>query len=413
MRGVSALSSLLLAAVIIQLYGLQKFGEFSLALVTIRLVGVFGMFSLDSLLLRLLLRLQVRGGKQLKSRLIGDCNGFAMLSSLLAFVVVIAVSLTSGACLGFGGFWLSLIGLSPLIVMQNMANIQSAILRSKRHDFESQLVVVGIPIIVPLLVCSVFLTNDWRPYYLAEVAMVAGMVLAVVYGRFLTMISLFTGVTGAFSKLAGKRRRLLIYSSAVHSANVMNFFTEWYSGFLVALTQSFEVVGVLRVFQQFGKAVHLISHSVELPFSTEIANAHIERDGSLIRRRLVQSQVILGAAGIIFFLLVLLVRDFAFEIYDLDGDQVKLAFFIFMGLTVSRLFAGASASALNIMDATPLLIKASQLSILIGVALLSAMVPFLGLEGASLALGLQTLIQSSINYYFMRIALNRMSSGSK
>lgn len=404
-RAASAGGSLLFAAAIIQLYSLEKFGQFALALATVRLLGVAGMFSLDSLLLRLLLRLQSRGATHLYPRLITQCSGFALVISGVVLIVLAMVAL-GGVLVGDEQpFWISLLLLSPLVLGQNIANIQSAWLRLERRDLESQLVVVGIPIVLPLiLVAGLFLLPN-RPDNLPEIAMVAGMAAAILYGWLQTGIAPQRGLRTGLSNFTERRLRVLRYSSAVHSANVMNFFTEWYAGFITAVTQSFEVVGVLRVFQQFGKAVHLVSHSVELPFATEIANAHIRRDPDEIHRRLVQSQMILGAAGVGLVLAIFIAKDLIFAMYELDSGAISFAFYLYISLVAARLLGGASASALNIMDTTPQLLKASRISIVVGVALLSAMVPFFGLLGAAIALGLQVVTQAAINYYFVLTVL--------
>lgn len=404
-RAASAGGSLLFAAAVIQLYSLEKFGQFALALATVRFLGVIGMFSLDSLLLRLLLRVQSRGATHLYQRLVTQCSGFAMVISVVVLVGLAVVALGGVVVGDEQPFWLSLLLLSPLVLGQNIANIQSAWLRLERRDLESQLVVVGIAIVLPLiLIAGLFLTTS-RPAYLPEIAMVAGMAAAVLFGWRQTGIAPLRGLRAGLANFSERRLRVLRYSSAVHSANVMNFFTEWYAGFITAVTQSFEVVGVLRVFQQFGKAVHLVSHSVELPFSTEIANAHIRRDPVEIHRRLVQSQMILGAAGIGLVLAIFIAKDLIFKMYELDSDAITFAFYLYIGLVAARLLAGASASALNIMNTTPQLLKASQISIVVGVALLSGMVPFFGLLGAAIALGLQVVTQAAINYYFVLTVL--------
>lgn len=407
-RGFAAFGSLALAAAIIRIFSLDRFGEYGFSLATARLIAPLALFSLDTMLLRMLLRMRTRGIDNLRERILTETAGPSVILSLASFTVVLVSSLALYVFAGGNSFWISLALTSPIILLQNMTLMQAAILRSDKRDYESQLVSMALPTFVALALVSLGWLIDSPPIYLPELATLLGMVLGAVLGwRFTGYGSLLEQLRSARS-CSFQRLRLMRYASGIHVANIMNYVTEWYGGFILAATQTFAAVGAIRVYQQFARAVMLVASSVEMPFATELAQSYMKRDVASIWRMLFLSQIILGLAGISLFAGFYFFSHIIFEIYDLDFETVSTSFFIFIGLVCSRLLNGAASSALAVMDSKTELIKASFYSLVVGLVLLTALVPYFGLNGAAIALGLQFLLQGAIYYAYLIVALRRL-----
>lgn len=401
-RGAAAGSSLVMAALVINLYSLEKFGELSFALLTVRIIAAFSLFSLDSLLLRTLLRCEGRDVGKLRLRLIRECTGLAEAVSLLAFICVLAMGALMTTLTGGEDFWLSMLVLSPIMLMQNSIASHASLLRERRRDALSQLVVAGIPSVLPILIVALaFLFGD-PPRYLPEAAYLTASTIAAVTGMLVTGLVPLRNLGFGLSRLVKRRVRILSYSSAIHSANVMNHLSEWYGPALLSATNSFAVVGLFRVFQQFALAFQLVSVSVEIPFSTEIAKAHIARNLEKLWALLRRSQFIIGSGGLAIAAVLLATPEFAYELLKIDLEQNGGLFFLLIGLLVFRLFAGASQSALVLMDSAPKLVRASTISLVLSAVIQTSLIPFFGLTGATLALGAQNILLGWTAYYFVR-----------
>jgi len=267
---------------------------------------------------------------------------------------------------------------------------------------------MAVPTFVALALVALGWLLEAPPRYLPEIATLFGMVLGAVLGWWFTGYGWGAAQLRSVRKFSPRRLRLLRYATGIHAANIMNYMTEWYGGFLLATTQTFAAVGAIRVYQQFARAVMLVASSVEMPLAIDLAQSYMRRDVTAIWRLLFLSQIMLGLAGIGLFIGFYLFSHIIFELYDLDFETVSTSFFIFIGLMCSRLLNGAASSALAVMDSKTELIKASFLSLIVGLVLLTALVPYFGLNGAALALGLQFMLQGAINYVFLIVAVRKI-----
>ena len=409
-RASAAAASLALAAILVRAYSLEKFGEFSFAYTSVRLVGVFCLFSLDTLMLRLLLRSEQREDAGAVQRLIAACSGTARVLSLGGFLFV---TLVAGAVLWAGGretFWTSILLLSPVVALQAAAALQAALLRAKRRDAWSQGVSYTIAAVVPLaLVLGGWAVNA-TPQYLPEIAVIAGQGAAVACGFALTGLGPWRHLREGIALFARRRLRILRYSSAVHAANLMNHASDWFGALLITIFQSFEAAGVLRIFQQLGSAFGLVGVSLEIPFSTEIARAHIRRRVADLKRLMSQSQVALGIIGALMGGAILIAADLIFALFDLPAAPYRGALLVLIGCYGIVMLTGAAASALHIMDCTRRLVRASTLSFAIAVALQSLLVPFYGVTGAVLGIGLAVAAKAVVNLLSVRAELRARTS---
>lgn len=406
-RAVSAFSGLAVAALVTNIYSLGKFGEFAFALMTVKAIGAFAIFSLDSLLLRTLLRRETRRDSKLELRLIKECSGIA---DAISFMVTLFTASISIICFVFSSqpdFWLAMFLLSPIIIAQNTAANQATLLRNSRRDAESQLVALGIPAILTAVILAFAIPLSSPPELLPEIASIVAAFSAVAYGTILTKLVPFRHLQFGFARLRQKRFRVLGYSGAVHTANVMNIISSWYGPALLSVTSTFEVVGIFRVLQQVAQAFHLISISVEVPFSTEIAKAHLARDIAGLRKLLCQSQYVIGFGGLVIAAVLAATPSWVYQLFGIDMTVHFATFFLLVALLVLRLFAGASQSALNLMDSAPSLIRASAWSLALAAVMQTALIPFFGLTGATVALGAQHLLVGWTAYFFLREDLKK------
>ena len=409
-RACAALASLAFAAVLVRAYSLEKFGEFSFAYTSVRLVGVLCLFSLDTLMLRLLLRAQERPAPAAQERIVTACAGTARVLALAGFALTALVAATILAAGGRPGFWMSVLLLAPVVVLQVAAALQVALLRAERRDASSQSVAYGIAAVAPLSIVAGAWAIGSMPAYLPEISVLIGNALAVLAGYVLTGLGPLRHLASGLALFARRRVRVLRLSSAVHAANLINFASDWYGALLITVFQSFEAAGVLRIFQQLGSAFGLVSVSLEVPFSTEIARAHIQRRVDALRRLLRQSQWLLGLGGAVLAGAIVLGADLIFALFGLPADPYRPALYLLVGCYGAALLAGAAASALHIMNCTRRLVRASAVSFVLAAALQSVLVPFFGLTGAVAGIGLAVAGKALVNYLSVRAELSRRAS---
>ena len=402
-RGSAALASLLLAALLVRVFSLEKFGQYSFALMSVRLAAALCLFSLDSLLLRMLMRNSQRQGT-LQKTIARDCMGNAQAIGLAGSAVAAAIA-TGGVLVDGSAFWRSLLIFSPVVTLHGVVSLQAGVLRAERRDVAAQWVLVGIVALMPLALISLAALSGWAPEFLPEIAILVSYVVAAFAGIGLSgYFPVVHAAKGARNLLMG-RIATLRYSSAIHGANVMNYITDWYVQFLVSGTQSFEAVGILRIFQQFTAALALAAQSIEIPFSTEIAQAHIARSHDRLRKLLLTSQLILGSAAVVALLAIFLLSPFILSFFDIDGARNSWLLFLLVAFYAVVLCTGASASALNLMECTGKLVRASFIAMVLAMAVSSIAIPTLGLLGAVIGLGSAVALRALINLYYVRTEL--------
>ena len=411
-RALAAAGSLALAALLVRAYSLGKFGEFSFAYTSVRLVGAMCLFSLDSLLLRVLLRGQERGGR-LAGSAVAATAGLARIVAIAGFVLVAVLAVTMQQWRGADGFWTSLALLSPIVVLQGSAALQASILRAQRRDAWSQAITFTLPAVLPLAVVGTGWAGGSLPPFLPEIAVLAAHIVAVAIGWRLTGLGPLTHAMNGARRFAQRRLKVLRYSGAIHGANVMNYAADWYSALLITLFASFEVTGVLRILQQFGAAFGLLAVSLEVPFSSEIARAHIARKWSEVKRLLRLSQAGLAAIGAVLAAAIVAGSDLIFALFDLPPEPYRLPLFVLVGCYVLVLATGAAASALNIMDCTARLVRSSAIALVLAFVLQTALVPFFGLTGAVLGIGLTVLAKAGVNYLSVRAELRSRQASAQ
>lgn len=408
LRGLSAFGSLALAALIVDLYSLERFGIFSFALLTTRVIAALLLFSLDSLLLRLLLRATGDSYRKGANRITQETSGLAMVFSLAGLLVIAGVTAIAIALVPEGGFWTSLLLLAPLIVTQNITSMQASVLRSRRRDVLTQWVTVGIVSLLPLAaIASARLLGNPHAY-LPELAIIAASLISAVIGAQHSGLQPLRHIGRGIASMRRGSWRILRYSSAVHSANVMNYISDWFGAMLVSSTQSFAMTGALRIIQQIGSAFQLVSASLEIPFSSEIAQAQIARQTKRLRTLLRSSQLALGAMGLVLCASILLTAQFFLPLFDANTADVRMALLIYVLLLTANFCNGAASSALSLMDATRRLIRASAIALVLTIVLQCLLVPLFGIVGAAAALGLGALVRGTTNYWFVRRELAEM-----
>jgi len=412
-RGTAAIASLVLTAVVIRAYSLGKFGEFSFALMTAKLVAAFALFSLDSLLLRLLLRGEPEGYRTGRSNIVLETGGITIILSCIVALILMVAALIGIFASSSAGFWVSLLIMLPIIPLQNSLLIQASLLRFERRDALSQLFAVGVPTALPVPIIGLAWLAGYTLPYLPEFTVVACYVIAFVASVAKGGAQPFRRIGPSVIGLWRGKWRILRYSSAVHSANMMNYVSDWYGTMLIAVTQSMEVTGALRVIQQFGSAFHLVSISVEIPLSTEIARAHVTRNFAKMKRYLLRSQVVLTGIGGVLTLMVIVASETILRLFEAYSDQTRLALILFVVLLGAKFLTGAAASALNLMDATRRLMRASAYALAITIALQSFLVPLFGIVGAAAALGAGVLARGATNYMFVRRELKERLNATK
>ena len=406
-RGMSAVASLGLAALVTTVYSLAVFGAFSFALMTVKMVAAIALFSIHSVLLKLLLRGELGQDRRARPAVVRECGGMATLFSLMAMVVVIAVALGAMELGASGDFWLSLALTAPIIPLQNITNVQAVVLRAERRDATSQVLLIGLPTILPPLVVGAGALAGQTPRFLPEVAATGALLVAALAGVVLSRTAPFLHLSAGARALLGRRHRIVRHAWAPHLANMMNYLSDWYGSMLLAATQSMEMTGALRIIQQFGAMFQLMITSVENPLSTEIGRAHRNRDYPAARRFLRHSQLLLGGAGWALALMAALLSGPILSAFKADLPQVQLALIVFLAFQAGRTLTGASGSALFLMDATSLLVRAATISLVLAAVLQSALVPFLGIVGAAAGLGAGMMARAVITYLFVQRELSR------
>lgn len=408
-RGLVAVAALATAAMIIRGYSLHVFGEYSFSIATVRLISAFSTFSLDSLLLRVLLRSDQRSNSVVVERVERECVGFGMLIAIAA--MTLTASLAAGMMMANPGasFWLSLLILSPIVPLQTAAALQAARLRADRRDTAAQMLTVGIAGLLPLPFLALPLLSSFSLRYLPEASALLAYVVAAAIGKRWIGNAFRGHLRHCISGPLRGRLRVVRYSWAIHSANMMNYLTEWYGGMLLSLTQSFAVVGVLRIFQQFGQIFALVSISIEAPLATEIAKAQVRRDFRRVSMLLHASQLALGLLGLAIFGCIALTSDLIFAFFEMDPKAHAAAFLVFILLQTAKMFTGAAASALNMMNGAHRLIRASAIALVVGLLLQSALIPFFGLLGATIGIGVVVLVRGLANLHYVRKSIRQGS----
>lgn len=397
----SAIASLLLAAVLIRVYSLGRFGEFSFAFATVKTIAAFSLFSLDSLLLRMLVRQETISNPRMRVRVIAECAGAARALGLAGTMIIAVVAAAFWRGESFG-FWASILLLAPIIFLHGSTATQAALLRSTQRDAESQLVAFGVPAIAPVILITLGWMAGYTPILLPEISALVAHAAASLVGFLLTGVSPFAFLGGGLRQFSKKRLKIVQYSSSIHLANAMNYLSDWYGPMLISVFHSFESVGILRIFQQFGSAFGLASISLEIPFSTEIGRAHIQNQLEKLSKLLLVSQIAIGAFGIGIGAIISVSAETIFQFFEISFSDYRFYLFLILFFYVVALFAGASASALNIMDCAGRLVRASGIAMLLAIIVQSALIPFFGLIGAVLGIGLAISTRAFINYIFVR-----------
>ncbi|MDA7788021.1 hypothetical protein N8940_02175 [Sphingomonadaceae bacterium] len=404
-KGAAAASSLLSTAVIIRLYGLELFGVFSFALLTVRLLGTFSSFGLESLLLVNLLK---RAGRQhtALSLVSAACIGYAHIISGAITILTLVVS-SMFYILGYSTFFKSIIILLPIILLQTTTGLQASILRSRRCDFSAQLVLLGLPSLVPasILIVLSFIFNQ-QPEFLPEFSFVAGSVIGCLVGFLLTGVHPGSNGSFAFTSILKAKFQILRRSAAIHLANIANYSADFYVTIFVSWFGSFEMVGALRVFRQIGSSFQMLSNAIEIPFSTELAHANFTQNRMKVFRLLRLSQLIIGSIGFGTLAIIGLFYGELFAFLDVNQTGLVGPLFCYLLFVALSMTSGAASGALVILNCPKELARSSALSLLASALITTVSIPFLGLYGASLALGAATLTRATLNYLSVRRVTN-------
>lgn len=407
-RGTSAVFSLASAAVLVRIFGVERFGVYAFALLSARLVAAFSLFSLDSLKLRILLRSESSGklhvGRAMRESTL-YASTFSTASFLILLVACAAVLLSPYST----PFWLSLAALSPAVILLNSTAMHCATLRAERRDVSAQLLSVAFPAVIPPLLIVGWNLVHKPPSMLPELAMLGALAAASITARWLTKDQSKASAKARVKLLINGPRRMVYYSSKVQFANIANYLTDWFAFLILSVFGSFSDIGVMRIFQQFGQAFDLLTASVEVPISTEIAKAHARGDRARIASLLTKSQIGLALAGAVTATAMAVLSPRIFPLFHITLNEVTFnAFCIFLLCYVAKLSTGAAASSLNLMDTLQELVRASLLGLGIGFVLQVALTPSFGLFGAASAAGLAIASRAFICLYFVRRAIRNM-----
>ena len=408
-RASAAAGSLALAALMVRAYSLGRFGEFSFLYTSVRLVGTFCLFSLDTLLLRMMLRAQERGNR-VRSGPVEATAGLAQALALAGFGAIVATSFLFRSIPALADLSVSLLLLSPVALLQPVASMQASLLRAARREAWSQAVLFTIPALLPVAILAIAWSMDALPQHLPELAVLAAHLCAVSIGWALTGLAPLSNLAAGMRRFLGGRLAALRYSAALHAANIMNFATDWYGALLVTLFASFEATGVLRIFQQFAAAFGLLAVSLEVPFSAEIARHHIARRWDDVLRLLVRSQWLLGLLGLALIGAIALFSDLIFGFFALPADRYRGTLLLLLVFYEIVLMTGAAASALALMNCTRRLVRASGIALALAIILQSVLVPGLGLTGAVLGMGLAVSAKAIVNYASVRAEIRTRKS---
>lgn len=401
----AALLSLLLTIVIVRVTSPERLGSFAAALVTVQLITIISAAGIDSIYLRMLIRLLAKGQDRLlpplrkqAHRLIATTSlaGLGAALALAAALALLRPDLQQTA--------IDMAVLSPMTLLLNLSRMSSMTLRSTGRDGLAQLVDQTLPAPVALLlIVSLHLLGG-------EIGGILPFlyVMGSVCSYLLALVLVGGPEMRAVAPLISRRRlRLLRVALPAQTANIANLIADWAATASLTFFAPIAAVAVYRVISQVGLVYQLISTGFEVPFSSAIALARLERRLDHVRKLVRITQVGAFLIGLPLTLGLFLLPEVFLSVFNLASPEAVAALLIGVSAFQLRLAGGAAAGALNVIDAVALLLRASLITLVLAIVLSFTLTPLLGLSGAVLGTGITLVARAALGWIYLQRVLRR------
>jgi O-antigen/teichoic acid export membrane protein len=399
-RGAAAFLSLLLTIVIVRVTSPERLGSFAAALVTVQLITIVSAAGVDSIYLRMLIRISAKGQTRLARPLRRETHRLLATTSFGGLLA--ALLLAGGLALlrpDLQQTALDMAVLSPMTVFLNMSRMSSMTLRSAGRDGLAQMVDQTLPapvalvLIVLLHLLGVDVSGPLPLLYVGGAACSYLLALVLVRDPELRRLT---------PRLTRGRWRVLRVAIPAQAANIANLIADWAATASLTLFAPISAVAVYRVISQVGLVYQLISTGFEVPFSSAIAMARLEGRLDHVRQLVRTTQIGAFLLGLPLSLLLALFPGLFLSIFHLRSAAAETALLIGIVSFQLRLAGGAAAGALNVIDAVALLLRASVLALVLALLLSFTLTPLLGLIGAVLAAGLTLVARAGLGWLYLR-----------
>lgn len=396
----AALLSLLLTIVIVRVTSPERLGSFAAALVTVQLITIISAAGVDSIYLRMLIRVLAKGQDRLLRPLRMQAHRLIATTSLvgLGAVLVLAAAL---ALLrpDLRQTAIDMAVLSPMTLFLNLSRMSSMTLRSVGRDGLAQVVDQTLPAPVALLLIVTLHLLGVRIEAILPFLYVTGSVCS-----YLLALALVGGPEmRAILPLASPRRlRLLRVALPAQTANIANLIADWAATASLTFFAPITAVAVYRVISQVGLVYQLISTGFEVPFSSAIAMARLEGRLDHVRKLVGITQIGAFLMGAPLTIGLILLPGLFLSIFHLRSPDAEVALLAAVAAFQLRLAGGAAAGALNTIDAVALLLRASLLTLGLALVLSFVLTPFFGLLGAVIASGTTLVARAALGWVYLQ-----------
>lgn len=409
-RGTSAVFAFLLSFFLIRLGSPARLGSFSVGLLTSQLVAAFCLFGMDSMLLRLLVRASSRNNELYVTIYKREAYGLGSLMATSGTVltalagIVLTVARPDLADVGA-----SLLRIAPAVYLSCMCQLSSAMLRSWGHDARSQLVYMTLPSIVAVVgllsanAVGFDVTDDVE--YLYDL----GALLSFLVAKHWVPHPVLRAFVDGFRLVHSRRRRFIHVSAPIQLANIANYLTDWLAIAVLSLTAPLSAVAALRVINQISALFQLLATGFEVPLSSAISMAHLKGDKPRLDRLMRRARETMLLATSPLSVGLLLLPNLYLGLFKVEGWSTSWALRLLVLAQIVRLWTGASASALNVLNGQRELIRASALGLVSSALFVIALTPWLGLLGAAIGASLALVSRSLLNFIYLKRILSQTS----